>query len=107
MQERRDPKDIDVVTFVTRPDDEAALLATFGPRPDLLDGTNVQSVFHVDHYLFPLYYEPEVIIENTRYWYGLFSHRRDPDRTWKGMLRVELGAKVDDDRAFQVLRSKP
>jgi hypothetical protein len=38
----------------------------------------------------------------TRYWIGLFSHRRDG--IWKGMLRMELNTAADDIAAGDFLR---
>ena len=104
-QECRDPEDIDVVTFVAQPGDLTSLQSALTPRPQLWDRDMAKATFRVDHFVIPLCSAPEAVVENTRYWYGLFSHRRDC--TWKGMLRVELKAKADDDSARLVLRSKP
>jgi hypothetical protein len=106
-QEGRDPRDLDVVTFVASPTDLASIDAMIRPRPDLWRRFDSKRLFCVDHFLLPLCSSPEALVDNTRYWYGLFSHRRDPDRTWKGMLRVELNAGVNDDIAWQVLGAKP
>jgi len=103
--EGRDPGDIDVVTFVAQPNTPNDVKNAFSPRPELLQQPDVKSRFHVDHYLVPLGSQAEVVVEHTRYWYGLFSHRRDC--TWKGMLRVDLSATCDDDAARVVLRNKP
>lgn len=106
-QEGRDPSDIDVVTFVSHPNDEISLSAVLQPRPHWTDRTESKRLFRVDHFLLPLCSAPERIVDLTRYWYGLFSHRRDPDRTWKGMLRVELTPIADDASAWTALRSNP
>lgn len=108
-QAGRDPNDIDVVTFIAVPNNKIAIEAILIPRPDLWHRPAVKSAFYVDQFLFPLYRDrdPESIVNLSRYWYGLFSHRRDPERTWKGMLRVELADKNDDDLAWQVLGSNP
>jgi hypothetical protein len=103
-QEGRYPKDIDVVTFVAQPTSLADIQAAFGPRPELLHRPSVKNSFSVDHFQIPLCSSPERVVDSTRYWYGLFSHRRD--RVWKGMLRVELMDKAEDDQARQVLESK-
>jgi hypothetical protein len=105
IQEHRDPGDIDVVTFIGHPGDLPSIQSVLTPRRDLCDRGLAKATFRVDHFLIPLCSAPEAVVEHTRYWYGLFSHRRD--RTWKGMLRVELNTKADDDPAWQVLRSKP
>jgi hypothetical protein len=73
-------------------------------NPNLWDPNLSKTVYHVDHYIVPLCSRPESIVEHTRYWYGLFSHRRDC--TWKGMLRVDIGSQADDDVARQLMESK-
>lgn len=104
-QEGRDPVDIDVVTFIAVPDNQADAVAAFAINPTLGNRAFVKSAFHVDSLRVPLYADPEVLVEYSRCWYALFAHRRDG--TWKGMLRVELMDKSDDDQARNVLWSKP
>jgi hypothetical protein len=65
----------------------------------------VKANYHIDHFWLPLGLTPVQIVQQTRYWYGLFSHRRD--RVWKGMLVVELLNTVDDAAARVELGSKP
>jgi hypothetical protein len=43
---------------------------------------------------------PEWLVTQTRYWYGLFSHRR-ADALWKGMLQLPLDS--DDELARTAL----
>ena len=45
-----------------------------------------------------LNWDGNVIVEHTRYWCGLFSHRKD-DGVWKGILKVDLNTIADDDAA--------
>jgi hypothetical protein len=104
-QEGRDPGDIDVVTFVANPSDPAALLPVITANPNLLNRPYVKATYHVDHFWVPLGSPPPRIVEQTRYWYGLFSHRRD--RLWKGMLVVDLLNQADDDAARKLAGSKP
>lgn len=92
VQENRDPGDADVVTFCRV--DHATL------DPQLLDRKHTKATYHVDHFLVPLNAHPVSLVDQTKYWYGLFSHRRD--RTWKGMLQVAL-SKTDDDVALRIL----
>jgi hypothetical protein len=42
----------------------------------------------------------------TRYWFGLFSHRRS-DGIWKGMLQVRLEDVADDAAAIAALGPDP
>lgn len=104
-QELRDPGDVDVVTFISHPVARLDVDALIVTAPWLLDHDFVKATFHVDHYLFPLSVPAEPIVELTRYWYGLFSHRRD--REWKGMLRIELTDPNDDAAAFAALGGTP
>ena len=104
-EKSRDPNDVDVVTFVDQPARPVDLLARLGSVPAILNPTQGKVVYLVDHYLIPLGSAPVAIVEMTRYWYGLFSHRRDG--VWKGMLRVEMADKADDDAARIALGTVP
>lgn len=97
-QEQRAPGDIDVVTFVGSPTDlnQLSTLLTSGAL-NLLDHAAVKQTYHVDHYLLPLVSHPIALVDSTRYWYGLFSHRRDG--LWKGMLAAVNIDPADDANA--------
>lgn len=106
FQEGRDPGDIDAITFVAEPPTTAGLATKLiGPRPDLWKPDETKAKYSVDHYLVSLGASPVKIVEDTKYWYALFSHRRDG--IWKGMLEVTLTDKSDDDAARTVLGNKP
>lgn len=94
----REPKDIDVVTYVGTPytpmDVQAATVA--------LDHDSVKRDHRVDHYLVPLSSPTIMVVDECRYWCGLFSHRRG-DGLWKGMANVNLTAGGNDDAARQIL----
>lgn len=100
-QERRDPNDIDAVTFVSDPAAPAELEAKLRTKPELLNRAHVKMAYFVDHFWVPLASSVVDVVDVTRYWYGLFSHRRD--RVWKGMLVVDLIDKSDDDTARAAL----
>jgi hypothetical protein len=104
-QEGRDPKDIDVVTFVEKPLDPMDLNVTVYAKPELWMPNHSKTTYFVDHYLVSLGSRPDLLVAQTRYWYALFSHRRDDQ--WKGMLTIDLRDKTDDDAARLLLRSKP
>lgn len=104
-QEGRGPKDIDVVSFVSRPADANALFTVLSAKPNLNSRAQVKGTYHVDHFWVPLGNNPILLVSLVRYWYGLFSHRRD--RAWKGMLVVNLADQSDDATARIVLESKP
>lgn len=96
VQENREPGDADIVTF--------SLVDLAKLDRQLLDRTHTKATFHVDHFLVRLEAHPVLLVEATKYWYALFSHRRD--RTWKGMLHVHL-SKTDDEAARKILERKP
>lgn len=98
--EARNPNDVDVVTFCHRPagaKDDAAWRTFFGANIHLLDARMVKPVFKSDAYLVDLDTIPTNVVNQARYWFGLFSHRRDG--LWKGMLQVPLAVTQDDSDA--------
>lgn len=104
-QESRDPGDIDVVTFVADPEQPDNLWARLERKKELLNRGHIKATFSVDHFWVPLGSKAVDLVGHSRYWYGLFSHRRDG--VWKGMLVVDLKEKSDDDAAREMLGSKP
>ena len=99
----RPPGDIDVVSFLSPSplsvkQMDANLLGILSNR------TATKAQLCVDHFIVPLSSSGISIVEQTRYWCGLFSHRR-LDSVWKGMLKVELGNQADDDAAQQHLEN--
>lgn len=92
-QENRDPGDADVVTFVDA--DSTSLASAINAYDQrLLDRDFVSASYRADHFWIPLKAAPIALVDNVRYWYGLFSHRRD--QMWKGMLRVPLSPNDDN-----------
>jgi hypothetical protein len=101
--ENKDPKDIDIVTFFYPPagvstvDEKNEFLRK---NPSVLSRGGVKSAYKIDSFLVDLGSASESIVGLTRYWFGLFSHRRD-DELWKGMLEVKLqDASESDARAL-------
>jgi len=88
LTEGRPPGDIDIVTFVEVPDDPVVVADKLRAPIDLLDGAFVKSTYYADHFIVALSSAPRLVVDSTRYWFGLFSHRRDG--LWKGMLTVPL-----------------
>ena len=60
--------------------------------------------YKVHHMFVYLHYSGELIVEYTRYYCGLFSHRKE-DGVWKGMLKIDLNTIADDDAAKRHLDS--
>lgn len=98
------PADIDVVTFYWSPDPDFTnkLISTF---PDIVSRATIKANFSVDHFPIDVSYDPEVTVEATRYWCGLFSHTRTG--VWKGMLRIDLDTPADDATANALLATRP
>jgi hypothetical protein len=102
------PGDIDVATFYHLPagtTPQQILQSdplTFGP-----DGKARKVRFRVDAYLISLDLSPtrpaERLVENSHYWYGVFSHSRR-NFLWKGFLQIDLSS-VDDAAALSFLKT--
>jgi hypothetical protein len=95
----REPRDLDLVAFLPLPTDEQ--VAEMGEAQRVLgweqlmsffdqeqrDKDNEESVwrrYRCDAYNVLLDLDPELLLQEVLYWYGLFSHRRDT-MEWKGM----------------------
>lgn len=101
--ESRQPHDLDLITFFAPPSDPnfvAQILANFR---EFIDRDASKAQYLLDHFPVNLALSPTAIVEHTRYWAGLFSHRRDG--LWKGMLRVELNTTQHDIDAGAFLAS--
>jgi hypothetical protein len=101
-RENRAPRDIDVVTFTHPPAGmgKADINRMMAARPDLFDLDQCKQAFHCDTSIVNLATKPEWLVLQTRYWYGLYSHRRG-DALWKGMLQLPLDS--DDGMAHAML----
>jgi hypothetical protein len=100
-REQRAPNDIDVVTFAHAPIamNKTQINQMMASRPDLFDQERCKEGFHCDTNLVNLTTSPEWLVTQARYWYGLYSHRRDG--LWKGMLQLPLDS--DDVAARAIL----
>ena len=100
-QEGRAPRDLDVVYFVHGP---CGLSATqtqemMTANPDLFVKERCRKRYRCDPMILNLGRKPERLVQDVRYWYGLFSHRRD--NVWKGFLQLPMVS--DDTAAIQLL----
>jgi len=95
-------RDIDVVTFAYPPPglSQEQTRNLLRQRPDLFDQARCKQDFRCDVNIVNLSTAPEWLVTQTRYWYGLFSHRR-ADALWKGMLQLPLDS--DDELARTAL----
>jgi hypothetical protein len=100
-REDRAPKDIDLVTFAYAPAgmSKPQINQMMAGRPHLFDRDACKTGFLCDTFLVNLTTSPESLVTQTRYWYGLYSHRRG-DALWKGMLQLPLDS---DDAAARAM----
>ena len=95
---QRPPSDIDVVTFArlpVPPDQKAA----FGEANAGLFATRLtKPTYHCDAYFVDLDLPGHLLVEDTAYWFGLFSHQRVTS-LWKGLVQVQLASNDADVRA--------
>ena len=101
----RAPNDIDLITFAPRPESYADLGAwreLVHSRPDLFDPETTKEEFKCDAYFVDLLVHPIHLVNQTRYWFGLFSHQRET-YLWKGLIEVPFTA---DDRDVSRLLSR-
>lgn len=98
--ERKDPNDIDVVTFYSVPVSmtDAERYQMFFSNPALFRPAQSKVAFGVDAFFVWLGMSPVGLVESTRYWFGLFSHQRTTE-IWKGLLRVRFDDPADDAEA--------
>lgn len=91
--ERRNPRDIDVVTFFYLRDGQTQEnLLKESPR--LFNHLFSKDDYHVDAYFVQLNgLSPEPLVGQSTYWYSLWSHRRQGQ--WKGYLQIDLSPKED------------
>ena len=96
VAEKRDPHDIDLVTFFHSPEgeDQESLLRA---SPRIFDPMATREDHRVDAYFVELSATaPESLVAQSAYWNSLWSHRRNGQ--WKGYLCVDL-VPADDKAA--------
>lgn len=100
--EDKEPNDLDIVSFLRRPAD-AATAELLGARmiahAALFQRDAVKADHQLDAFFVDIDGDPETLVDHTRYWLGLFSHRR-ADAMWKGMVQVRL----EEDEAEAIVR---
>jgi hypothetical protein len=91
------PNDLDLLTFAELPQAAAQQgNAFFLANQNVIDRGLVKQAFRLDHFWVNLHAKPQSIVTLTRYYLGLFSHRRGDD-LWKGMLEVDLADATELD----------
>ena len=105
--EDKEPKDLDIVTFIRRPGTAATaqlLGALMQTSIGVFDRALIKTTYSLDAFFVDMDGDPESVVNQTRYWLGLFSHCRDT-AMWKGMLEVRLEDTIDDAAAVSALKA--
>ena len=101
----RAPRDVDLVTFFERPAtmvDDAVFEEALRGSLHLFSKPLAKARYMCDVHFVDLGQRATHVVAQTRYWFGLFSHRRSTFQ-WKGMLEVQLGTLADDQDAANML----
>ncbi|MCE2988472.1 MAG: hypothetical protein LW830_11575 [Phenylobacterium sp.] len=105
--EEKDPNDLDIVSFLHRPNGyvESSDFSIFlQSNQHILHAPIVKFQYKLDFFPVDLNSSPETLVSLTKYWIGLFSHRRY-DYVWKGIVQVDLNNADDDESAIEILQS--
>jgi hypothetical protein len=100
----RPPGDIDLVTFSPAPDmgkyatdaEYEVWVENFGK---LFEPDRAKATFGCEAFFIDITKRPELLIDDTRYWFGLFSHQRATS-LWKGIIEVQMNSNDDEARAY-------
>lgn len=99
---RRAPADIDLVTFSRVPGDVIEKRRVVMANMNLFDRNQTKVLYMCDAFFVDLDKKPELLVDDSRYWFGLFSHQRDT-ALWKGMIKVPMQTQANDDVALALL----
>jgi len=94
----RPPEDVDIVTFTPIQGTLAEKRAMVHANLPVFHSKRAQEAYHCEAFFVDLTIPPLKLVDQTRYYFGLFSHQRETFQ-WKGMLLVLL--KSDDDAALE------
>ncbi len=100
----RPPSDVDIVTFAYRPQAASAgqdWAQVIHANLDIFDPMRAKAIFKCDAYYIDLNKAAHLMVSDTAYFNGLFSHQRST-RLWKGMISVSLSS--DDAAAWRMIR---
>lgn len=92
------PNDIDVVTIFMLPQGETQA-SYYNKNKSVFDLKNIKTQYFVDaNYvcIAPSNMNLQLMIEQTNYWHGLWSHHKQTLQ-WKGYLQVDLMSSEDSD----------
>lgn len=96
----RPPSDIDLVTYAYLPVSPREVQQFATDHGHLFNTPTVKQNYRCDAYFVDLAKDARMLVEETFYWYGLFSHQKTT-YTWKGVINIPLMA--DDTAARNLL----
>lgn len=100
----RPPNDIDLITFADRPmqaQEDVEWNEFISSNLDLFDPSITKLNHKCDAYYVDMKLPSQMLVNRTRYWFGLFSHQRETF-LWKGLLEIPLES--DDVEARKYLQ---
>ncbi len=107
--DKRPPNDVDVVTFLWRPaalKSHADWQAFAAANIALFSNVPIKSKYFCDCYFVDLDSgDVKSVVDQTRFWFGLFTHRRITS-VWKGIIHIPLLSPSDHANARQILSAK-
>lgn len=100
----RPPGDIDLVTFAPAPEmgkyaTDAEFDAWVGKFGGLFDPDLAKAKYGCEAFFIDMMKRPELLIDDVRYWFGLFSHQRATS-LWKGVVQVPIDSNDDEARVY-------
>lgn len=84
------------------PGDVAEKRLIFIANADLFNRNRTKELFKCDAFFVDLDKKSELLVDDTRYWFGLFSHQRET-ALWKGMIKISMQTQAEDDAAAALL----
>lgn len=107
--ELKDPNDLDLLSYLYRPQSVQTpqeLFHLMQANPGVFHRGTVKTTHKLDAFFADMNGSPATLVNFTRYYLGLFSHKRGDD-VWKGMLQVDLANIADDAAALAFLSQAP
>lgn len=103
--ENKDPDDLDIITFLHRPDaakDIVSWNTIMVSNKGVLSRKGAKTTYRLDAFFIDLDGTIRSAISTSRYYLQLFSHQRKTF-LWKGMLEVQMGDSTDEASARTLL----
>src|SRR5690606_1490873 len=91
------PGDVDIITFFRRPpahQEDKAWSQFVSANKQMFSPKHTKITYSCDAYAVDLNLQTEDIVNHTRYWFGLFSHKKITNQ-WKGIVQINLDSKLD------------